>query len=125
MVSDIRDLLVGTVVCGLVILGFAAIIAWGMGYGIMPILLSGLIGWVTGMVNFGLLCLFGKWIFQDGRKALAVVILLLRYAIYGVSLYFTIGQLSHGVAWAVGFVLVVFSAAMNYLIQKTREKGGE
>ena len=125
MVSDIKRLLIGTVVCSLVMLGFGALFAWVLGYGIFDILLAGAIGWVTGTVNFGLLFLFGKWIFKKGKRALAVIILILRYVIYGVSLYLTVGDLTHGVAWAIGFVLVIFSAAINYVIQINKEEGGK
>lgn len=125
MPENLMKIIKGTVIISAIILIITGVLFGIFASATMDEVIVGAVAWCTGIVNFALLCVFVKWIFQDGKKAFAALIMLLRYVIYAISLLLSVHELREGIAWAVGFFVIILSVAISYLIEINRKKGGD
>ena len=125
MPDKLMKIIKGTVIIGAIIFVIVGVLLGIFADATMDEIIVGAVGWCTGIVNLALLCVFVKWIFEDGKKAFAALIMLLRYVIYAVSLLFSVHELREGIGWAIGFFIIIVSVAVSYLIEINRKKGGD
>lgn len=71
------------------------------------ILIIFLVGWFTALLNFFLLAYFISKLNSKKNLWIALMVLPLRYMIFGISMYYCIDHHMSGLFWAIGFLTVI------------------